>query len=192
MENNIVPWNSLGSRFWLQLWPGYMNMICGLLKANCIPTLAKLWESTQQNQEDAEEWKDDHAKIVLKCGRTTDTQELLYFSSTAFLGKTPHIEGVPKKIETWFHRLFWWRLNVQWLPVAKKCLVGSVYLVYLSWSKPIERGGVSQTQEALGEDGTLRNPSGGCDDLKREKKPGGATRKGSQRSHQGFAGGVWL
>ena len=32
--------------------------------------------------------------------------ELLYFSSTAFLGKTPHIEGVPKKIETWFHRLF--------------------------------------------------------------------------------------
>ena len=37
MENNIVPWNSLGSRFWLQLWPGYMNMICGLLEANCIP-----------------------------------------------------------------------------------------------------------------------------------------------------------
>ena len=65
-------------------------MICGLLKANCIPTLAKLWESTQQNQEDAEEWKDDHAKIVLKCGRTTDTQELLYFSSTAFLRARLH------------------------------------------------------------------------------------------------------
>lgn len=35
-----------------------MNMICGLLKANLYP------------QEDAEEWKEDHAKIVLKRGRT--------------------------------------------------------------------------------------------------------------------------
>ena len=79
-----------------------------------------------------------------------------------------------------------------WLPVAKFSAQGSVYLVYLSWSKPIERGGVSQTQEALGEDGTLRNPSGGCDDLKREKKPGGrATWKRPQTFQQGFAGVVF-
>lgn len=76
---------------------------------------------------------------------------------------------------------------------SRRSAQGSVYLVFLSWSKPIERGGVSQTQEALGEDGTLRTPSGGCDDLKREKKPGGrATRKRSQICHQGFSGGGYL
>ena len=51
----------------------------------------------QSQEEDAEEGKDDRAKIVFSYGRTTDIQDSLCFSSAAFLGETPHIEGSQRK-----------------------------------------------------------------------------------------------